>query len=405
MFLIPARYLFYHDGILLKLFSALVLFTLVSARLALFASGRKKENDFLRRANAYLFYNFVFQLFFAVLLALPFAHFKPYTAILYVATCFLLFFLPVSQLCGIFYFWKLTKPSFSIFFGFLKSGVFLWAALSLAFLCAGVDAFLIEPYWLKVRHVTISSHKITKPRTILHLSDIQMDNFGVREKKLARIVKNLSYDAVVITGDFINYDFTFEDCRRLLSELDFKKNVFVVSGDTDVMHSANIQSPERMKTYFEKLFKKNARNVTLMDNQALKLFYVKGVPFIIGGVPRFHEENVQGLWKEVSREKMKENFVLLLSHSPDVILYEDARKADLVLAGHTHGGQVRIPFIGALVTNTKLGRHFASGLFRFGKTRLFISRGVGLEGLATPKIRFFCRPEIVLITIKPAKKS
>ncbi len=403
MFLIPARYLFYHDGILLKLFSALVLFTLVCARLALFASERKKENDFLRRTNAYLFYNFVFQLFFAALLALPFAYFKPYTAILYVATCFLLFFLPVSQLCGIFYFWKLTKPSFSIFFGFLKSGVFLWATLSLAFICAGVDAFLIEPYWLKVRHVTITSRKITKPRTILHLSDIQMDNFGLREKKLARIVKNLTYDAVVITGDFINYDFTFEDCRRLLSKLDFKKNVFVVSGDTDTQFSRNRKSIKGARNYLIKLFKNVRHPVAILDSKPIRLALINGVPFIIGGVPRFHEEKVQGLWKEVSREKMKENFVLLLSHSPDVILYEDARKADLVLAGHTHGGQVRLPFIGALVTNTKMGRHFASGLFRFGKTRLFISRGIGLEGLATPKIRFFCRPEAVLITIKPAK--
>ena len=189
-FLLPARYLFYSNGILLKLFSLLVFFSLVSVRAALYMSDKKKEEGFLPRVRAFLFYNFLFHLSFCFLLSLPFFILKPHTAILYVFACVFLFFLPATQLGGIIFFWNEEKPSFSIFFGFLKSAVFVWLALSVLLLLCAVDGFLIEPYSIKVTRVILRSKKIKKPFTILHLSDIQMDNFGAREKKLVKLIQN-----------------------------------------------------------------------------------------------------------------------------------------------------------------------------------------------------------------------
>lgn len=401
-FLIPARYLFYFNGILLKIFSLLVLFSFLSARAALFFSDKRKGEGFLKRAGTFLFYNFLFHLLFCIFLSLPFAFIKPHSAIIYVFVCTFLFFLPATQLGAIAYFWSEAKPSFSIFFGFLKSAVFMWLAVSVLLLLCAADGFLIEPYSIKVTRITLHSKKIKKPLVILHLSDIQMDNFGRREKKLVRLLHSLHYDMAVMTGDFTNYDFAFSDCRRLFKKLDFTEPVFAVGGDADVQFSLPRRRDSGEK-FLEKLFSPFRReNFAIVDGSVISEAVANGKPFVIAGVPRFYEKDVKHLWKKKYREKMKERFVILLSHSPDVMRYKEARKADLVLSGHTHGGQIDLPFYGALVTNTKLGTRYASGLFYFGSTPVYISRGIGMEGHATPKMRFFCKPEVVLITIKPS---
>ncbi|RMD51504.1 MAG: metallophosphoesterase, partial [Candidatus Thermofonsia bacterium] len=66
----------------------------------------------------------------------------------------------------------------------------------------------------------------------------------------------------------------------------------------------------------------------------------------------------------------------------------------------THGGQVRLPVIGPLLTSSQLGRRYVMGLYREGRTHLYVSRGVGLEGLSAPRVRFLAPPEITLFTIR-----
>ena len=88
--------------------------------------------------------------------------------------------------------------------------------------------------------------------------------------------------------------------------------------------------------------------------------------------------------------------MVLLTHTPD--LFPDAAElgVDLVLAGHTQGGQVRLPWLGAIVTDTRLGRAFASGLFRRGGTHLFVTRGIGTSRLP---VRFLSPPEAAVISL------
>ncbi len=72
-----------------------------------------------------------------------------------------------------------------------------------------------------------------------------------------------------------------------------------------------------------------------------------------------------------------------------------------VLCGHTHGGQVRLPLIGPILTSSQLGRRYVMGLYEEGGTRLYNSRGVGLEGLSAPRVRFLAPPEMTLVEIWP----
>ena len=73
---------------------------------------------------------------------------------------------------------------------------------------------------------------------------------------------------------------------------------------------------------------------------------------------------------------------------------------DLYLCGHTHGGQVRLPIIGAVLTSSQLGKRYEMGLYQGGRTHMYVSRGIGLEGLSAPRVRFLAPPEITLVTVQ-----
>jgi len=93
--------------------------------------------------------------------------------------------------------------------------------------------------------------------------------------------------------------------------------------------------------------------------------------------------------------------VIFLYHYPDAI-YGLAGRADLYLCGHTHGGQVALPFYGALITLSKYGKRFEGGRYEVGGTTMYVTRGVGMEGYHTPPIRFLAPPEVVFIELAPA---
>jgi len=95
-----------------------------------------------------------------------------------------------------------------------------------------------------------------------------------------------------------------------------------------------------------------------------------------------------------------DRFHVVLGHSPNFAL--GRIEADLLVAGHTHGGQVRVPLVGPLVTLSKVPRRWAAGLTDLpGGGRLLVSRGVGMEGGSAPRLRLFCRPELVVIDLAP----
>jgi len=95
---------------------------------------------------------------------------------------------------------------------------------------------------------------------------------------------------------------------------------------------------------------------------------------------------------------------VLLYHSSDLAYEADKAGIDLYLSGHTHGGQIRLPLYGALITLATYGKRFESGLYRVGRTALYVNRGLGLEGGLAPRARFLCRPEITLFELSAGSK-
>lgn len=89
------------------------------------------------------------------------------------------------------------------------------------------------------------------------------------------------------------------------------------------------------------------------------------------------------------------DFVVMLSHMPDNV-YETKCRVNLMLAGHNHGGQIRLPGLGALVVPSRYGRRFDCGQFQVGSTRLIVSRGIGADA---PHLRIYCPPEVVVVDL------
>ena len=74
---------------------------------------------------------------------------------------------------------------------------------------------------------------------------------------------------------------------------------------------------------------------------------------------------------------------------------------DLYLCGHTHGGQIAMPFYGALITMSKFGKKYEAGMYTVGDTILYVNRGIGMDGGPAPRVRFLARPEITVFEIHP----
>ncbi len=90
---------------------------------------------------------------------------------------------------------------------------------------------------------------------------------------------------------------------------------------------------------------------------------------------------------------------MLLFHMPDRVQEARAGGVDLYLAGHTHGGQIRLPLYGAMLTATETGKRYEMGRYDLDGLTLYVSRGIGMEGMAAPRARFLCPPEIVCLDI------
>jgi predicted MPP superfamily phosphohydrolase len=100
------------------------------------------------------------------------------------------------------------------------------------------------------------------------------------------------------------------------------------------------------------------------------------------------------------RHRESKSYRILLFHYPDFAQLAAQAHVDLYLAGHTHGGQVRVPFYGALLVNSLVSGEYQMGRYDIEDTTLFVSRGVGFSGGYEPQVRFRCPPEVVLITLR-----
>lgn len=246
---------------------------------------------------------------------------------------------------------------------------------------------LVEPYWPEVTHVAIASPKLppgSRPIRIVHLSDIHSDPAPRLEGRLPGLVLEQRPDLIVFTGDALNDPAGLPIFRGLMTGLARRAPTFAVRGNWDVWYWSDLD-----------LF--GGTGVREIDAEAVRVD-VRGTPIWIAGVPVDSEARIGEALASVPRGDLS----VFLHHYPDEIERVSAIGPDLYCAGHIHGGQIALPFYGALITLSRYGKRFEAGLYRVGPTHLYVNRGIGMEGGRMPRVRFCARPEITVIEVRPA---
>lgn len=245
--------------------------------------------------------------------------------------------------------------------------------------------YFVEPYWLQVNVIPIRTDKLQNTRfRVVQLSDLHCDPKVRLEEKLPQIVNALQPDVIVFTGDCLNSPDALALFRRTLGRLRAPLGKYAVTGNWDFSYWSELDLFDG--TGFEELrlhtktVEKDGESITLAG-----LAYENGR----------HSRTVF--------EKLEPGaFNLLLYHTSDMMDYVDGVPVDLYLCGHTHGGQVALPVYGALTTLSRHGKKYEAGLYRTGAVRLYVNRGIGMEGGRAPRVRFCARPEIAIFDIIPA---
>lgn len=239
----------------------------------------------------------------------------------------------------------------------------------------GIYAFWIEPYWIEVTHHTISA-PLNSPLKIAHLTDIHTSGLGRRERKMLQLIEAERPDLIVITGDLINITADYSGLREVLSRLHAPLGVWIVRGNHE-----NWWPVKNEREFYESA---GARFLLNSSAQVREDVWLTGLDDLFAGSP--DSKAFDGVPESA--------YKIASFHSP---AYFDhiAGQCDIALAGHSHGGQVRFPFIRPSWVPPFTGEYI-EGWFEKRGTRMYVSRGVGTSIM---DVRFLCRPEIAIITI------
>jgi uncharacterized protein len=238
--------------------------------------------------------------------------------------------------------------------------------------------------------------------TILHLSDL---HFVRRDERKARFLASLpEADLTVVTGDFLGEPEAVETAVAAVRATKGKLGSWFVLGSNDYF-------APRPRSYLSYFHRRRRRRVVrgraldlvaqLRDDGWRDLTNVRQ-PFELDGLP----VEVLGLddahikWHDlrVAPRRAPDRFGVAVMHSPDSAPESAALGYDLLIAGHTHGGQVRLPLVGALVTNSSMPPRLAAGLIRMGTAVLHTSPGLGTSKYAP--FRFWCLPEATYLSLR-----
>lgn len=255
----------------------------------------------------------------------------------------------------------------------------------------GLYASYVEPFWLRIDRVSLEADWTDQPMRIAVLTDLQTSDIGDYERDVVSRILAEEPDVVLLGGDLWQTSGGLGDAaggfRELLAVLGNQvEHVVAVEGNTD-----NAFRLQQLANGTGVVVLHNEVTQISVDGQLLR---IGGLGF--GGNPTVRRnviDEVAAAPDGVGR--------LVLAHLPDTV-YELSTSdgIDLVVSGHTHGGQIALPFLGPLVTFSDVPRSVAAGgLHEVGGVPIYVSTGVGLERGQAPQVRFLVRPTVGVIDV------
>jgi predicted MPP superfamily phosphohydrolase len=240
---------------------------------------------------------------------------------------------------------------------------------------------------IKVTHYTITSPKLPNNFDgfrIVQISDLHNTSFGKDNKRLLDTIRKASPDIIVITGDLI--DFYHPNIEVSIAFIEDALNIapcFYVNGNHEFRLTNEYPS---FRNQLQQL------GVTVLEDNSI-LYEIGGESICIAGLSDYAFVSTEF----INATFQEQTYNILLSHRPDHYEAYKQSIADLVLCGHTHGGQIRLPLIGAVkAPGQSLFPEYDVGMFQLNDTTMIISQGLGNSSIP---IRFNCQPEVVVIEL------
>lgn len=249
--------------------------------------------------------------------------------------------------------------------------------------------------------------KVLKNVRVVQISDLHIHRIGRRERKLIRIMREINPDLIFITGDFIDNKRGIQPLQELVEKMANPETLIIgILGNSD--HDCG----EEIVNLLLKGLRESG--VKMLVNESLKLkiamndySHLKNQKnpdnyiYIIGLDDNYTWND--NFFKAMNNVPL-ESPIILLAHAPHIVEKVNTEGINLVLSGHTHGGQIVFPFLGPLYSNSHCTarKKFASGLYLDEGTKLYVNRGIGTTVLP---IRLFCKPEITLFRFSSDSKD
>jgi len=267
---------------------------------------------------------------------------------------------------------------------FLAFGAAGLAAAGLA------DTLWIEPHGVRVEELALPTGQHGRPVRLVQISDLHLEAFDSYFQQVAELVNGLSPDLIVLTGDYLEEERNIRAVLDFLRQLQAPQGVYAVQGNWE---------------YWSRLEGENLRRhflgtgVRLLINERADL-EINGQRLSLLGLD--YPSSSDQL-RRLQEQADPARFNLLLSHVPGFAHEQLERYIGLILCGHTHGGQVRLPLLPPLYLPRYSGR-FVAGLYQVGRygTLLYVTRGIGTSVLP---VRLNCRPEITVITLNGVRSE
>jgi hypothetical protein len=221
---------------------------------------------------------------------------------------------------------------------------------------------------------------------VVQLSDLHIKPPYDLYEKVVSLVNAENADIIVITGDLFDHAQYTGETLELIGSLRARHGKYAVFGNWEHWAGADLQE-----------FRNGAAGagVTILVNQNAPVDLPGGKLWLAGvDDPFTHRDDIDKALEGIPGGRPK----ILLAHAPNIMKKAREHGMSLVLAGHTHGGQIRLPLIGSVfyLAQPKMLK-YSKGMFRKGETQMYVNAGIGVS---TIKYRFLCRPEITVITLR-----
>ncbi len=255
---------------------------------------------------------------------------------------------------------------------------------------------VVYGFWIEPGRVALTRQSLHSPKwkadglplRVLHLGDLHVERLTDRERQVVALARETAPDLILFSGDFLNlsnvYDpVAWEAARAVLRQLTAPLGVYVVAG------SPPVDEPDVLPQLLRDL------PLRWLQDEKVTLNH-HGQSFDLIGLTCTHKPFEEAPRLAALVDHNAQRFKLLLYHTPDLAPEAAALGLDLQLSGHTHGGQVRLPILGAIYSGSLYGKRFEAGRRQLGGLTLYVTRGIGMEGEGAPRVRFLCPPEVIL---------